>query len=61
MVKKPTAATAEKETLGTEELTEGATLSQTGKSINIPGSSCSSSCTSIEPKTEVGRIYNWVL
>jgi hypothetical protein len=37
MVKMPTAATAERETLGMEELTEGVTLSQTGKSINIPG------------------------
>jgi hypothetical protein len=37
MVKTSTAATAERETLGTVELTEGATFSQTGKSINIPG------------------------
>jgi hypothetical protein len=37
MVKTSTAATAERETLGMAEHTEGATLSQTGKSINIPG------------------------
>jgi hypothetical protein len=37
MVKTSTTAMVERETLGTAELTEGATLSQTGKSINIPG------------------------
>jgi hypothetical protein len=37
MAKTPMAATAGRETLGMVELTEGATLSQTGKSINIPG------------------------
>jgi hypothetical protein len=33
----PTAATAERETLGTVELMEGETLSYTGKLLNIPG------------------------
>jgi hypothetical protein len=37
MVKTPMAATVERETLGMAELTEGATLSHTGKSLNIPG------------------------
>jgi hypothetical protein len=36
MVKTSTAAMAERETLSMPELTKEATLSQTGKSINIP-------------------------
>jgi hypothetical protein len=37
MVKTPKEATAERDTLGMAETTEGAILSQTGKSTNIPG------------------------
>jgi hypothetical protein len=36
-VKTSTAVMAERETLGMAELTEGTTLSRTGKLINIPG------------------------
>jgi hypothetical protein len=37
MVKTSTAAMVERDTLSTAELTERATISQNGKSINIPG------------------------